>query len=177
MPNETTIYDLTLLLSTETPEETRAKILGDLESAIQRGGGSVVGRSNWGTRNLTYRIQRQHDAEFHLLQITGPPELLDDLGHSLRIADGVLRHRIIKAVPGSRIAAAAEQAAAPASSPADASGSSPAAPASSPAAAPGSSAAAASASSPAAAPPSSAAAAPASSPAAAPASSAADDQS
>jgi small subunit ribosomal protein S6 len=132
MPNETTIYDLTLLLSTETPEETRAKILGDLESAIQRGGGSVVGRSNWGTRNLTYRIQRQHDAEFHLLQITGPPELLDDLGHSLRIADGVLRHRIIKAVPGSRIAAAAEQAAAPASSPA-------AAPASSPAAAPASS--------------------------------------
>jgi small subunit ribosomal protein S6 len=132
MPNETTVYDLTLLLSTETPEETRAKILADLESAIQRGGGSVVGRSNWGTRNLTYRIQRQHDAEFHLFQITGPPELLDDLGHNLRIADGVLRHRIIKAVPGSRIAAAAEQAAAPASSPA-------AAPASSPAAAPASS--------------------------------------
>jgi ribosomal protein S6 len=115
MPNATTVYDLTLLLSTEAPEEARAKILADLESAIQQGGGAIIGRSNWGKRNLTYRIQRQHEAEFHLLQITGPPGLLDDLGHNLRIADGVLRHRIIKAVPGSRIAAAAEQAAAPAS--------------------------------------------------------------
>jgi small subunit ribosomal protein S6 len=119
MPNETTVYDLTLLLSTEAPEETRAKILADLESTIQRGGGSIVGRSNWGTRNLTYRIQRQNEAEFHLLQITGPPDLLDDLGHNLRITDGVLRHRIIKALPGSRIAAAAEQVAAPESAPAD----------------------------------------------------------
>jgi small subunit ribosomal protein S6 len=119
MPNETTVYDLILLLSTEAPEETRAKILADLESAIQRGGGSIVGRSDWGTRNLTFRIQRQGEAGFHLLQITGPPDMLDDLGHNLRITDGVLRFRIIKAVPGSRIAAAAEQAAAPAPTSAD----------------------------------------------------------
>jgi small subunit ribosomal protein S6 len=114
MPTETTVYDLTLLLSTEAPDETRAKILADLESAIRRGGGSIVGRSDWGTRNLTYRIQRQSEAQFHLIQITAPPALLDDLGHNLRITDGVLRHRIIRAVPGSRVAAAAEQPAAPA---------------------------------------------------------------
>ena len=111
MPDETTIYDLTLLVSTEAPEETRAKILADLESAIKRGG-SIVGRSDWGRRNLTYRIQRQGEAEFHLLQITGPPELLNDLSHNLRITDGVLRFRIIKAVPGSRIGTSAEHAAA-----------------------------------------------------------------
>jgi hypothetical protein len=37
----------------------------------------------------------------------------------LRITDGVLRFRIIKAVPGSRVAGGAEQAAAPAAVPAD----------------------------------------------------------
>ena len=110
MPDETTVYDLVLLLSTEAPEETRAKIVADLETAITRGGGSVVGKDNWGTRNLPYRIGRQSDAEYQLLQITGPPSLLTELGHNLRITDGVLRHRIIKAVPGSRIGAAAERA-------------------------------------------------------------------
>jgi small subunit ribosomal protein S6 len=109
-----TVYDLTLLLSTAAPEETRAKILSDLEGAIQSASGSIVGRSEWGTRNLTYRIDRQTEAEFHLFQITGPPSLLTDLGHTLRITDGVLRFRIIKAVPGSRVGGAAEQAATPA---------------------------------------------------------------
>jgi small subunit ribosomal protein S6 len=138
MPTDTTVYDLTLLLSTAAPEETRAKILADVEAAIQRGGGSIVGQSDWGARNLAYRIERQADAEFHLLQITAPPSLLNDLGHNLHITDGVLRFRIIKAVPGSRLAAAAsaqtttppavatpataattEQAAPPAAAPAD----------------------------------------------------------
>ncbi len=113
-----TVYDLTLLLSTEAPDERRAEILSSVENAIQGGGGSIVGRSDWGTRNLAYHIQRQADGEFHLLEITGPPTVLEDLSHNLRITDGVLRFRIIKAVPGSRIAAAATQAAAPAAAPA-----------------------------------------------------------
>lgn len=116
MAADTTIYDLTVLLSNAAPEETRSKILADLEAAIQRGGGSIVGRSDWGNRNLAYRIERQADAEFHLLQITAPPALLNDLAHNLYITDGVLRFRIIKAVPGSRVAPAASgQATAPAS--------------------------------------------------------------
>jgi small subunit ribosomal protein S6 len=114
MTDEPTVYDLTLLLSNEAPEERRAEILSGLEAAIQRGAGSIVGRSNWGTRSLTFRIQRQTDAEFHLWQITGPPSLLEDLSHNLRITDGVLRFRIIKAVPGSRVAGGGEQAGAPA---------------------------------------------------------------
>jgi small subunit ribosomal protein S6 len=114
MTSEPTVYDLTVLLSTEAPEERRAEILRGVETAIQNGGGSILGASAWGTRNLAYRIQRQGDGEFHLLEITGPPSLLEDLSHNLRITDGVLRFRIIKAVPGSRIAAAATQAAAPA---------------------------------------------------------------
>ncbi len=109
MAPDTTIYDLTLLLSTAAPEETRAKILADLEAAIQRGGGSIVGRSAWGTRNLTYRIERQDDAEFHLLQITAPPSLLEDLGHNLHITDGVLRFRIIKSIAGARGGQAANE--------------------------------------------------------------------
>lgn len=111
MPSETHIYDLTLLLSTDASEEARAKVLSDVEAAIQRGGGSVVNKSAMGTRNLAYRIDRQSDAEFHLLQITAPASLLADLGQTLRITDAVLRFRIIKAIPGSQARAAREPAA------------------------------------------------------------------
>lgn len=90
------VYDLMLLLSTSAPEERRAKVLTDVEQAISGGGGAIVRKDDWGTRAMAYRINHQSDAEYHLLQFTGPPALLESLSHSLRITDGVLRFRIIK---------------------------------------------------------------------------------
>lgn len=100
MPQDTTIYDLMLLLSSSPEEEQRAKILSDVESTIARSGGSIERNADWGTRPLSYRINHQRDAEYHLLQFSGPPSLLETLSHDLRITDGVLRFRIIKVLPG-----------------------------------------------------------------------------
>jgi small subunit ribosomal protein S6 len=100
MPQQPTIYDLVLLLSTSAPDEERAKILTDVESAITAGGGSLERNQDWGTRPMTFRIKHEADAEYHLMQFTGPPSLLESLSHSLRIADQVLRFRIIKVIPG-----------------------------------------------------------------------------
>jgi small subunit ribosomal protein S6 len=100
MPTETPLYDLMLLLSNDAEEERRAKIIDDVRKTISSGGGSIAHDDEWGTRPLAYRIAHQSDAEYHLLQFTGPPSLLDSLGHSLGITDGVLRFRIIKVLPG-----------------------------------------------------------------------------
>ena len=96
MPQLPTIYDLTLLLSTNASDEERAKIVTDVESAITSAGGSLERKQNWGTRPLTFRINHQTEAEYHLLQFSGPTSLLESLSHSLRIADAVVRFRIIK---------------------------------------------------------------------------------
>jgi len=100
MPQDTTLYDLMLLLSNDVEDERRAKIVDDVRQAVSSGGGSIAHDDDWGTRPLAYRIAHQGDAEYHLLQFTGPPALLASLDHSLRITDGVLRFRIIKVLPG-----------------------------------------------------------------------------
>lgn len=100
MPPDATIYDLVLLLSTNAAEEDRAKIVADVESAISAAGGSLERNANWGTRPMSYRIAHQTEAEYHMLQFSGPTALLENLGHTLRITDGVLRFRIIKVLPG-----------------------------------------------------------------------------
>ncbi|MGI8903717.1 MAG: 30S ribosomal protein S6 [Solirubrobacteraceae bacterium] len=100
MPGEPSIYDLVLLLSMSATEERRAKLLSDVESAIAAGGGTLERKDRWGARAMTYQIDHQSEAEYHLLQFAGPPPLLDSLSHSLRIADGVLRFRIIKVLLG-----------------------------------------------------------------------------
>jgi small subunit ribosomal protein S6 len=124
MPATATLYDLTLLLSTETEDDRRAKVLSDVESAISSGGGSIERQDDWGTRPMAFRINHQADAEYHLLQFTGPPALLDSLSHSLRIDDGVLRFRIIKVLPGTPAApeSAPPIASAPAPTPAGSGG-------------------------------------------------------
>ena len=93
-------YDLTLLLSSTAPDEERASLLPDVESAIGTGGGEVHRRDDWGVRPLTFKINHQREADYHLLQFTGPTALLETLNHNLHIADGVLRFRIIKITPG-----------------------------------------------------------------------------
>ena len=100
MSKEPILYDLVLLLSMSADEETRAKLVVDVETMITAAEGSISRNQAWGQRPTTYRINHQTEAEYHLLQFTGPTSLLETLSHNLRIADAVLRFRIIKVVPG-----------------------------------------------------------------------------
>ena len=99
MATEAPLYDLTLLLDTEMESDRRDQILANVEHAIERGG-EIIGRHEWGVRPTAYEVRKHKDAEYHLLQFHGTPELLEQLDHNLKITDGILRHRIIKLRPG-----------------------------------------------------------------------------
>jgi small subunit ribosomal protein S6 len=94
------IYDLMLLIDSSLEDDRRAKILADVEQAITAGEGSIELKQEWGMRRLAFEIAHRGDAEYHLLQFGGPPALVEALSYNLKITDGVLRHRIIKIVPG-----------------------------------------------------------------------------
>ena len=93
------VYDLTLILDADAPSERRAEILREVEAFVERSG-TIESKHDWGVRQLAYEIQHRKEAEYHLLQFTGPPELIERLRTMLRITDGVLRHRVIKVLPG-----------------------------------------------------------------------------
>jgi small subunit ribosomal protein S6 len=93
------IYDLVVMLDTTAPDDQRAKILSDSEAMIASAG-EVVSKHDWGPRTMAYEIRHKTDAEYHLIQFHATPELLANLQRTLRIADGVVRFRIIKLEPG-----------------------------------------------------------------------------
>jgi small subunit ribosomal protein S6 len=97
---ESPLYDLVLLLSPDAEESTRSKILSDVEAAITQAGGTVERNDDWGRRPMAYEIRHAPEAEYHLLQFHAPGSLIEDLSHTLRITDGVVRHRVIKVRPG-----------------------------------------------------------------------------
>jgi small subunit ribosomal protein S6 len=95
MATEQPTYDLILLLDPEAEEERRTNILASLEQIIERQG-NVISRHDWGLRPTAYEVRKRGDADYHLLQFNGTPELLQQLDHALKITDGVNRFRIIK---------------------------------------------------------------------------------
>jgi small subunit ribosomal protein S6 len=93
-------YDLVVLLDPQAEEDVRAKLVADARKAIEAQG-ELLRHDEWGTRTLAYPIDRKTVAEYHLLQFhAGAPELLGGLERSLRLADDILRFRIIKLKPG-----------------------------------------------------------------------------
>jgi small subunit ribosomal protein S6 len=89
-----------LLLDLQADEATRAKIVSDARSSIEAQG-QLLRHDEWGERALTYPIDKQANAEYHLLQFhASGSELLEGLDRTLRITDGVLRFRVIKLKPG-----------------------------------------------------------------------------
>jgi small subunit ribosomal protein S6 len=90
-----------LMLDPNAPEERQSEVLSNAESMIQSDG-TLVGRHDWGVRRMSFEIDHRPEAAYHLFQFeTERNELLERLDHTLKIADGVLRFRIIRLKPGS----------------------------------------------------------------------------
>lgn len=100
MVREAYLYDLVLLLDPDLEDERREKILTDTEAIILDHGGDIVERHDWGVRQTTFEIGKRKDQDYHLIQFHATNAGLSRLDHTLRITDGVSRHRVIKLRPG-----------------------------------------------------------------------------
>ena len=108
-------YDLVLLLDPQADDATRAKLVTDTRTSISAQG-ELLRHDEWGERALTYPIERRTSARYHLMQFhVADTELLSSLDRTLRLADEVLRFRIIKLAPG--VPSAPDMSAAPAATP------------------------------------------------------------
>ena len=87
------------MLDTSADDSRRAEILKSVQEAVAKGG-EVVNEQDWGPRAMAFEIRHKKDADYHLLQFHGTPELLAQLDRSLRITDEVVRFRIIKLAAG-----------------------------------------------------------------------------
>lgn len=99
MPAHDPLYDLVLMLDSAAPDDQRQKVLAGVESTIASGG-EIVNTQDWGVRQTAYEIRHKADAEYHLLQFHGTREVLETLQRTLKIAEGVVRFRMIKLAPG-----------------------------------------------------------------------------
>ena len=63
---------------------------------IEKEGGKVTKRENWGLRNLAYRIQKNRKGSYVLMNIDAPATAVQELERVMRIDEDVIRHLTIK---------------------------------------------------------------------------------
>ncbi len=83
------------MLDPQAAEEQREKVAADAKSKLESAG-ELKHEGNWGIRKMAYEIDRRGEADYRCYRFVGGKDLLDDLDHSLKITDGVLRFRIFK---------------------------------------------------------------------------------
>jgi len=88
-------YELVLMLDPGRDAPARDAVANEAKGQIEAGG-ALKHENVWGLRKLAYEIARCTEADYRWFRFEAPTELLEQLDHNLKIADGVLRFRIFK---------------------------------------------------------------------------------
>lgn len=93
------------MLDPTAEEADRDTLAQDVRAKIESSG--HLGHENrWGVRKMAFEIDKKTEADYRWFRFDAPRELLNELDHSLKIADGVLRFRIFKVDPDSPVVTA-----------------------------------------------------------------------
>ena len=98
LPEMSAEYELILMLDPEVPDERREEIAGNARQRIDSAG-ALRHSDSWGQRKLAYEIRQRTEADYRFYRFEAEPALLNDLDHTLKITDGILRFRIFKVDP------------------------------------------------------------------------------
>lgn len=91
-------YELVLMLDPQQDTPAREALADETRKQIEAGG-SLKHENNWGLRKMAYEIGQRTEADYRWFRFEAPVELLEQLDHNLKIADGVLRFRTFKVDP------------------------------------------------------------------------------
>jgi small subunit ribosomal protein S6 len=98
MAAEAREYELVLMIDPGLEDAARDKLADDVRKTVDKEG-ELRHEDSWGVRKLAYEIRQRTEADYRWLRFGASPQLLEQLDHSLKIADGVLRFRIFRVDP------------------------------------------------------------------------------
>ncbi len=87
-------YEIILLIHPDQSEQVSGMV-DRYQKMVTESGGAVHRFEDWGRRQLAYPINKIHKAHYILLNIECTQEVLDELHHTFRFNDAILRNLIL----------------------------------------------------------------------------------
>lgn len=92
----TRAYELMIIFNADLDDTAVQAQLERVRSAVTATGGRVASTDVWGKRRLAYEIDHKHEGYYVVHQVVADGGALDDLERQLRLADEVVRHKLIR---------------------------------------------------------------------------------
>ena len=78
------------------PTSMARPLIGRVQEMIEADGGRVPTVDHWGRRRYAYPINHKHEGVYSVLEIVTEAPNLDAVDRFLRLADEVVRHKLIR---------------------------------------------------------------------------------
>jgi len=89
-------YELMIIIDTEVDEPGVQQVIGQVTEQIALRSGEVKNVEVWGKRRFAYEIDHKHEGTYVVLEFVAPGTGLDDLERWHRLADPIVRHKLIR---------------------------------------------------------------------------------
>lgn len=89
-------YELMIIFDSDVDENGVSEQLEGVNRQVVADGGEVATTDNWGRRRFAYEINHKYEGTYVVLEIVTQARDLHELERSLRLADEVVRHKVIR---------------------------------------------------------------------------------
>ena len=96
----TRAYELMIIVDQDADDAANTAVLDRVTEMITADGGSVPTVDKWGRRRFAYEINHKHEGVYTVLEIATDAPNLDEVDRFLRLADDVVRHKLIRLPDG-----------------------------------------------------------------------------
>lgn len=89
-------YELMVICEGELDESAVSGVVNKIHAEVESAAGRTVTTDKWGKRRFAYEINKKHEGFYVVFEILAEPGALDHLENTLRLADEVVRHKLIR---------------------------------------------------------------------------------
>ncbi len=92
----TRVYELMIIVDQDVDDATNKAAIAKVVELVEADGGTVPTVDHWGRRRFAYTINHKQEGVYSVLEIVTEAANLDEVDRYLRLADEVVRHKLIR---------------------------------------------------------------------------------
>ena len=89
-------YELMIIVDRDVDDAANTAVLQRVQEMVSAGDGTVPTVDKWGRRRVAYPIDHKEEGVYSVLEIVTEAPNLDEVDRYLRLADDVVRHKLIR---------------------------------------------------------------------------------
>ncbi len=89
-------YELMIIADGELSESEASHLVNRVTEQVTTANGKVASVDKWGKRRFAYEINHKTEGFYLVLEILAEGGALDEMERQLRLADDVIRHKLIR---------------------------------------------------------------------------------